>query len=133
MSALQASTPATGQDEVMAAVARLTGLLEREFEALKSRDLATLEQLQQEKNDLLEALAAAPELSPERITVALRDAIGACQQAHVRNAQLMQRQLDAVRGALQALQGQEALATVDLYDRMGQMSRRAGFLSNHLA
>jgi len=49
MSALQASTPAAGQDEVMAGVARLTGLLEREFEALKSRDLATLEQLQQEK------------------------------------------------------------------------------------
>jgi hypothetical protein len=41
----------------------------------------------------------------------------------LRNIQLLQRQLQAVKGALQALQG-ESTATVDLYDRLGQVSRR---------
>ena len=46
-----------------------------------------------------------------------------CKQDHLRNIQLLQRQLQAVKGALQALQGESA-ATVDLYDRLGQVSRR---------
>jgi flagellar biosynthesis/type III secretory pathway chaperone len=46
-----------------------------------------------------------------------------CKQDHLRNIQLLQRQLQAVKGALQALQG-ESSATVDLYDRLGQVSRR---------
>jgi flagellar biosynthesis/type III secretory pathway chaperone len=46
-----------------------------------------------------------------------------CKQDHLRNIQLLQRQLQAVKGALQALQG-ESTATVDLYDRLGQVSRR---------
>jgi flagellar biosynthesis/type III secretory pathway chaperone len=41
----------------------------------------------------------------------------------LRNIQLLQRQLQAVKGALQALQGESA-TTVDLYDRLGQVSRR---------
>jgi hypothetical protein len=41
----------------------------------------------------------------------------------MRNIQLLQRQLQAVKGALQALQG-ETSASVDLYDRLGQVSRR---------
>jgi sigma54-dependent transcription regulator len=44
----------------------------------------------------------------------------------------MQRQLQAVRGALQALQGEEA-AAVDLYDRLGRMSRPQGNWSQHVA
>jgi len=44
----------------------------------------------------------------------------------------MQRQLQAVRGTLQALQG-EAGPSVDLYDRSGHLSRRYGAWSHHLA
>jgi flagellar biosynthesis/type III secretory pathway chaperone len=48
-----------------------------------------------------------------------------CKQDHLRNIQLLQRQMQAVKGALQALQGESAVS-VDLYDRLGQVSRRQG-------
>jgi hypothetical protein len=50
----------------------------------------------------------------------------------MRNLQLLQRQLQAVRGTLQALQGDSAPA-IDLYDRMGQIARRPGILGYQLA
>ena len=62
----------------------------------------------------------------------LRDRLQASREAHLRNAQLLQRQLDGVRSALQALQG-EQVSSVDLYDRLGQVSRRAGAWYQHLA
>ena len=130
---LQTPAASAAPLDVLAEVARLTGLLDQEFEALKSRNLDALERLQEDKGQILTLLAGAPELGAERMDDAVRRQLLDCQQAHLRNTQLMQRQLDAVRGALQALQGQEALASVDLYDRMGQMSRRAGFLNNQLA
>lgn len=116
---------------------RLQTLLELEFEALKVRDLPRFEQLQAEKNSVLEQLAALAQWATAQSPVpavwdGLQDTLRACREAHLRNIQLMQRQLQAVRGALQALQGQEA-AAVDLYDRLGRMSRPQGNWSQHLA
>lgn len=116
---------------------RLQALLELEFEALKVRDLPRFEELQAEKNSVLEQLSALAQWATAQASVpqAWEDQqvpLRACREAHLRNIQLMQRQLQAVRGALQALQGQEA-ATVDLYDRLGRMSRPQGTWSQHLA
>ena len=57
---------------------------------------------------------------PEELPTALR----ACQQAHRRNETLVHHQLAAVRGALGALTADSALQSVEVYDRMGQMSAR---------
>ena len=116
---------------------RLAELLEQEFEALKRRDLEQFESLQTEKNAVLERLSAVAAWVSAQSDVpdlwqGLRERLQACREIHLRNAQLLQRQLDGVRGALQALQGDQG-PSVDLYDRLGQVSRRAGNWYQHLA
>ena len=116
---------------------RLQALLALEFDALKARDLPGFEALQAEKNTVLEQLSAIAQWATAQSPVPaeweqLQAPLGACREAHLRNIQLMQRQLQAVRGALQALQGEQA-AAVDLYDRLGRMSRPQGTWSQHLA
>jgi flagellar biosynthesis/type III secretory pathway chaperone len=116
---------------------RLQALLELEFDALKVRDLPRFEELQAEKNGVLEQLSALAQWATAQSPVPQgwedqQEALRACREAHLRNIQLMQRQLQAVRGALQALQGEQA-AAVDLYDRLGRMGRPQGNWSQHLA
>lgn len=109
---------------------RLSALLQAEFEALKTRDLAAFDVLQQERGEVLLRLARVADVAsaqtplPEWWSSLLPD-LSQCKQDHLRNIQLLQRQLHAVKGALQALQGDTAVS-VDLYDRLGQVSRRQG-------
>ena len=109
---------------------RLASLLNLEFEALKSRDLSAFDALQQERGDVLNRLVQVADLASAQVPVpdwweALLPGLAQCKQDHLRNIQLLQRQLQAVKGALQALQGETAVS-VDLYDRLGQVSRRQG-------
>jgi flagellar biosynthesis/type III secretory pathway chaperone len=108
--------------------ARLSELLAQEFEMLKTRDMAGFDALQDERTALLQRLASVAEWAAAQNPVPqmwqdLQPGLLQCKQDHLRNIQLLQRQLQAVKGALQALQG-ESSATVDLYDRLGQVSRR---------
>jgi len=108
--------------------ARLAELLALEFEVLKARDMVGFEALQEERIQLLERLAQVAQWvagldSVPVVWQNLQSDLLKCKQDHLRNIQLLQRQLQAVKGALQALQG-ESSATVDLYDRLGQVSRR---------
>jgi flagellar biosynthesis/type III secretory pathway chaperone len=105
-------------------------LLQLEFEALKSRDLAAFDALQAERGDVLTRLAQVADGVSAQVPLpdwwnALLPGLTQCKQDHLRNIQLLQRQMQAVKGALQALQG-EAAVSVDLYDRLGQVSRRHG-------
>lgn len=142
---LQATLPPTTEltgltgplDTAEPDVVRLAEVLEQEFEALKRRDLEQFESLQSEKNAVLERLSAVAAWVGAQPDVpalwqGLRERLQLCREAHLRNAQLLQRQLDGVRGALQALQGEQG-PSVDLYDRLGQVSRRAGNWYQHLA
>ncbi len=108
--------------------ARLAHLLMLEFEVLKARDMAGFEALQEERIAVLQRLSQVAQWVAGQDTVPvlwqnLQADLQQCKQDHLRNIQLLQRQLQAVKGALQALQG-ESTATVDLYDRLGQVSRR---------
>jgi flagellar biosynthesis/type III secretory pathway chaperone len=108
--------------------ARLTELLALEFEVLKARDMVGFEALQEERIQLLQRLSQVAQWvagldSVPVVWQNLQVDLLQCKQDHLRNIQLLQRQLQAVKGALQALQG-ESSATVDLYDRLGQVSRR---------
>jgi flagellar biosynthesis/type III secretory pathway chaperone len=107
---------------------RLAELLAQEFELLKTRDMTGFEALQLERTPILERLSwvaqwAAEQSTPPGFWQDLQPNLRQCKDDHLRNIQLLQRQLQAVKGALQALQGESA-ATVDLYDRLGQVSRR---------
>jgi len=108
--------------------ARLAHLLTQEFEVLKARDMAGFEALQEERIAVLQRLSQVAQWVAGQDAVPvlwqnLQADLQQCKQDHLRNIQLLQRQLQAVKGALQALQG-ESTATVDLYDRLGQVSRR---------
>ena len=108
--------------------ARLAELLAQEFEVLKARDMAGFEALQEERIQILQRLSQVAQWAAGLDPVPaqwqnLQADLLQCKQDHLRNMQLLQRQLQAVQGALQALQGESA-ATVDLYDRLGQVSRR---------
>ncbi len=118
--------------------ARLADILGLEFEALKTRDLAAFETIQEEKTLLLQRLATLAEwaVSQDPVPVLwqqVQDSLQQSKQDHLRNIQLLQRQLQAVKGTLQALQGESAAPSVDLYDRMGQIARRPGTVGAQLA
>ena len=118
------------EDSLAPVAKRLAELLAFEFEVLKARDMAGFEALQEERITILERLSQVAQWAAGQDPVPvlwqnLQADLQQCKQDHLRNIQLLQRQLQAVKGALQALQGESA-ATVDLYDRLGQVSRRRG-------
>jgi flagellar biosynthesis/type III secretory pathway chaperone len=97
---------------------QLVQLLALEFEALKSQDLDRFESLQAGKNDLLAELAglcpSAEDLQKLPEWDALRELLIECRDMHRRNAVLIERKLDTIRGALHSLR---------VYDRLGQVAR----------
>jgi flagellar biosynthesis/type III secretory pathway chaperone len=106
---------------------QLVQLLALEFEALKSQDLDRFESLQDGKNGLLTELSALCP-SPEDLQNlpewdALRESLIQCRDMHRRNAVLIERKLDTIRGALHSLRAGESGSPVEVYDRLGQVAR----------
>ena len=106
---------------------QLFQLLALEFESLKSQDLDRFESLQPGKNDLLTELSALCP-SPEDLQNlpewdALRESLIQCRDMHRRNAVLIERKLETIRGALHSLRVGESGSPVEVYDRLGQVAR----------
>ena len=106
---------------------QLIQLLALEFESLKSQDLDRFESLQPGKNDLLSELSALCP-SPEDLQNlpewdALRESLIQCRDMHRRNAVLIERKLDTIRGALHSLQVGDSGRPVEVYDRLGKVAR----------
>ncbi len=105
----------------------LAQILEMEFEALQKQDLERFEQLQARKTDLLAELTGlcppADVLQSDPQWQALLTAMTECRDLHRRNAMLIERKLEAIRGTLQSLQSSVATSTVEVYDRLGQVAR----------
>ncbi len=110
-----------------ALVLQLSQMLELEFDALKIQNLDEFERLQPVKNDLLSQLTQmAPskeilEEDPQWGT--WLEGIAACRDMHRRNAVLMERKLESIRGALDSLRLPGAGSGVEIYDRLGHVSR----------
>ena len=106
---------------------QLSELLLLEFEALKVQDLDRFEALQPGKNELLAGLSqlcpSAEDLQNlpefEDLKVLLVD----CRDLHRRNAVLIERKLDTIRGTLHSLHTGESGSPVEVYDRLGQVAR----------
>jgi len=102
-------------------------MLELEFDALRVQNLDEFERLQPVKNDLLSQLTAmAPskeilEEDPQWGT--WLEGIAACRDMHRRNAVLMERKLESIRGALDSLRLPGTGSGVEIYDRLGHVSR----------
>jgi flagellar biosynthesis/type III secretory pathway chaperone len=109
-------------------VGQLHGLLESEFDLLKSGQVDNLDELQNRKAVLLEQLAqVAPGqgLAGQEVPTDWKpfaEKARACRMLHQRNETLVSRKLDAVRGALNALQVSAEGLIDETYDRKGRLS-----------
>lgn len=105
----------------------LEQILEQEFQALQEQKLEPFESLQPGKAQLLAELAQlcppAEELQNNAVWSDLRESLSRGRDAHRRNAVLIERKLEAIRGALSSLQVGHPTASVEVYDRLGKVSR----------
>ena len=110
-----------------ALVLQLSQMLELEFDALKVQNLDEFERLQPIKNDLLSRLT---EMAPGKDVLendpqwsGWLESIAECRDIHRRNAVLMERKLESIRGALDSLRLPGTGSGVEIYDRLGNVSR----------
>ncbi len=113
-------------------IKRLESLLTEEFEALKSQNLDLFELLQTEKINLLQKLAALDIVQDSSGPLSIKEianhprwneiitTLENCKRSHQRNELLISKQLDAIRGALSALQDQDPSSTIELYTKLGK-------------
>ena len=106
---------------------QLSELLLLEFEALKVQDLDRFEALQPGKNELLAGLSqlcpSAEDLQSLPVFEDLKLLLVDCRDLHRRNAVLIERKLDTIRGTLHSLHTGESGSPVEVYDRLGQVAR----------
>lgn len=112
--------------QVLSSAKRLSELFDEEFEILKAQNLPALEHLQVEKTSLIKDLASldAPASSLPALPLGedFQQAVLDCKDKHHRNSLLIQRKLDAIKGALRTLQGVDPASSVEVYDRLGRVS-----------
>ncbi len=143
LSSAPSAEPGAGQTAVTAAASpelasalehgdALRHLLEQEFEALRVQDLDRFESLQPEKLKIFETLTWLTGVGTEADRLSqpgwdgFRRQIAECRDLHRRNEVLISRKLDAIRGTLHTLRGSDPTASVEVYDRLGRMSRLRG-------
>ena len=126
--AAKASSPEL--EQALALTQLLEAMLEDEFELLKAQKLDDFDDLQNSKVALLRQLTeitgidgpdAADALGPEWDEFKHR--MMECRNKHRRNEVLITRKIDAIRGALQSLEVQDPTSSVEIYDRLGKLSR----------
>lgn len=117
----------THASRLLALARELEQVLEQEYQALQQQQLEPFERLQPGKSELLAELARlcppAEQLQSEPAWADLRDSLVRGRDAHRRNAVLIERKLEAIRGALSSLQVENPTSSVEVYDRLGKVSR----------
>jgi flagellar biosynthesis/type III secretory pathway chaperone len=130
MTARDVALDTTPLAQALALAHTLQEMLELEFEQLKVQNLDAFEASQADKNALLQQLAqlagiegpdSADALGPE--WDGFKEQMAHCRDMHRRNEVLIGRKIDAIRGALQSLQVQDPTSSVEIYDRLGKLSR----------
>ena len=114
----------------------LNALLEEELTLLKAGDLESFEALQAKKSETLETLSTliplltgdvSTEAEDDEAVVPLVEEINAllatCRDAHLRNAMLIDRKMEATRSALEVLRSSRSADTGETYDRLGKLKR----------
>jgi len=108
----------------------LERMLEEEFEQLKQQNIEGFEATQSSKTELLRQLTSLTGVDSPTSADKLgsewdgfKSKILQCRDLHRRNEILIGRKIDALRGALQSLRVQDPTSSVEVYDRLGQVSR----------
>ncbi len=124
--------PPAASPELVASIQHalaLKDLLEQEFEALRAQDLDAFEAMQPRKVDIFDTLHALTRVGTPQSLLddadwdGFKQIIMDCRELHRRNEVLISRKLDAIRGTLNTLLGVDQTASVEVYDRLGRMSR----------
>ena len=106
---------------------QLSYMLEQEFEALRNQQIDQFEQLQPVKNELLAEITRLAPPGTEIQTLPewhdFRALMVDCRDMHRRNTVLIERKLEAIRGTLQSMRVDDAASPVEVYDRLGHISR----------
>jgi flagellar biosynthesis/type III secretory pathway chaperone len=130
MTTVAMDTQASSLEQALALARTLEDMLEQEFVHLKVQNLDAFEASQASKNELLQQLAqlagihgpeSADALGPE--WDGFKEHMTHCRDMHRRNEVLIVRKIDAIRGALQSMQVQDPASSVEIYDRLGKVSR----------
>ena len=115
----------------------LASLLQEELALLTEGDLDSFEALQSRKADILESLSAlVPTLSGDvpieegadvDASVALiddiKEVLATCRDAHLKNAVLIDRKMEATRSALEVLRSSRSADIGETYDKLGKIKR----------
>ena len=115
----------------------LVALLDEEFSLLKAGELQEFERLQARKSETLEALSSLmPVLTGELGFTENEDSDGAlalveeikivlatCRDAHLKNAMLIDRKIEATRSALEVLRSSRSADAGETYDKLGKLKR----------
>ena len=115
----------------------LVTLLGEEFALLKAGDLESFEALQAKKSETLEALSALmPVLTGEvsltetddsetasTLVEEIKVLLATCRDAHLKNAVLIDRKIEATRSALEVLRSSRSADTGETYDKLGKLKR----------
>ena len=116
--------------QAQALAVSLEQMLEQEFEHLKAQNLDAFDAGQASKNVLLQELTQLAGITGPDSADALgaewddfKDQMAHCRDLHRRNEVLINRKIDAIRGALQSLQVEDPSSSVEIYDRLGKVSR----------
>ena len=114
----------------------LEKILEQEFSALKQQDMDSFDRLQPRKIAIMEALGAdgviesitasdtseKSQSSQEEIS-SIKILIDRCHELHRRNEILINRKLEAVKGALASLREGSATDDVEVYTKAGGLAK----------
>jgi flagellar biosynthesis/type III secretory pathway chaperone len=119
----------------------LVALLEEEFTLLKAGDLESFEALQAKKSETLEALSTLRPVLTGEISLAeeedktddhetasalvdeIKGLLATCRDAHLKNAMLIDRKIEATRSALEVLRSSRSADTGETYDKLGKLKR----------
>ena len=108
----------------------LDELLDSEFAALRSSDIDSFEQLQNEKiitiRDLsntkaLVSIGGSVETHQDTGLDVLLVALSKCKNKFQRNELLINKKIEAIKGALHTLRNTSSLQSVELYDKLGKL------------
>lgn len=118
----------------------LEALLGEEFERLSAGDLDRFEALQTRKTETLEALTSlVPVLTGDtevtdseesslrsELIEEIKVVLATCRDAHLKNAILIDRKIEATRSALEVLHSSRSADTGETYDKLGKIKRGYG-------
>ena len=115
----------------------LAALLQEELALLTEGDIDSFEALQSRKAETLESLSAlVPALSSDTpleesddnettkaLVKEIRGILATCRDAHLKNAILIDRKIEATRSALDVLRSSRSADTGETYDKLGRIKR----------